>query len=470
MAENAVKADTSRGSAAQDGHAQVGRGVDLGLLALAAALLVLALLLGLTLSGLAISPLVPLLCGAAALALGAFALLHLRGLVRLHLRSLERLRGAVITLAASEDAVLPLLPAESDAESARLHAALGELAARDARDRMAPDARLTAVLGAVTEAVVVITDQGQVSLVNYPAKALFGAERVRVGTSVFAALKRDPVVAALARSEKSGGVEACELESVDGGRLTAWVSALAEHGGAVLCFQADLQARHQAELEHDLALHDQPPPAAAIGDATRLDALPVVVLDTETTGLDVETDRIVSVGAVRLHGLRVYRSRSLDRLVRPGQPIPPSSTAVHGITDDMVADAETFETVFAELRGLLEGCVVVGHNLPFDLAMLRRECALAGIDWQPPRFLDTLPIVVALDPELANFDLEGLAARFGVDIHGRHTALGDSLVTAEIYRRLLPQLIEAGVTTLAEAEAFTQRASMVLKRQRQAGW
>ena len=452
------------------GQAETGRGVDLGLLALAAALIVLAVLLGLALAGVGLPASVLLLAGAAALALAAFALLHLRGLVRLHLRTLERLRGAVVTLAASEDAVMPLLPAESDAESARLYAALSDLAARDARDRLAPDSRLTAVLGAVTEAVLVITDQGQISLVNYPAKALFGAERVRVGTSVFAALKRDPVAAALARSEDSGGLEACDLETVDGGKLTAWVSTLAEHGGAVLCFQADLQARHQAVLEHDLALHDEPPPATPIGDETRLDALPVVVLDTETTGLDVESDRIVSIGAVRLHGLRVYRSRSLDRLVQPGLPIPPRSTAIHGITDAMVADAEGFATVFAELQALLEGCVVVGHNVPFDLAMLRRECGLAGVDWPALRYLDTLPIVVALDPHLADFDLEGLAERFGVDVHGRHTALGDSLVTAEIYRRLVPQLIETGVTTLAEAEAFAARAKAVLKRQQKAGW
>ena len=446
------------------------RGIERGLLSLAVFSFILFLLLALALSGDSLPPLSLLFAGAVTLALTIFALLYIRNVLRLHLQTLERLRGTMVTLAASESAVVPLLPEESDAESARLHAALGDLAARDARDRGMPDTRLTAVLGAVTEAVLVITDQGQISLVNYPAKALLGAERVRVGTSVFAALKRDPLDAAMSRSSRESDVVACELESVDGGRLTAWVSSLAEHGGAVICFQADLAARHRAELEHDLALHDRPPAAPAIADDTPLDGLPVVVLDTETTGLDVTSDRIVAIGAVRLHGTRVYRSRSIDRLVQPGMPIPPRSTAVHGITDAMVADAEGFAAVFAPLRAMLEGCIVVGHNVPFDLAMLRRECALAGIDWQPPRALDTLPIMVAFDPALSAFDLEDLALHFGVEVRGRHTALGDSLVTAEIYARLVPQLMAAGVRSLAEAEAYAQRATAVLEKQKEAGW
>ena len=68
-------------------------------------------------------------------------------------------------------------------------------------------------------------------------------------------------------------------------------------------------------------------PADPVTEATLLMDLPVTVLDTETTGLDVTRDRIVSIGTVRLHGGRIYRSATFDRLVRPGIPIPPRSTA-----------------------------------------------------------------------------------------------------------------------------------------------
>jgi DNA polymerase III, epsilon subunit and related 3''-5'' exonucleases len=62
-------------------------------------------------------------------------------------------------------------------------------------------------------------------------------------------------------------------------------------------------------LEHDLGLHDLPPDAGKPGEATPLDELPVVSLDTETTGLDVRRDRLLSVGAVHLHGHRLYLGR-----------------------------------------------------------------------------------------------------------------------------------------------------------------
>ena len=61
-----------------------------------------------------------------------------------------------------------------------------------------------------------------------------------------------------------------------------------------------------------------------------------VVLDTETTGLDVKKDSIVSIGGVRMHGQRIFRDVTIDWLVNPGRSIPAASTRIHGITDPMV--------------------------------------------------------------------------------------------------------------------------------------
>jgi len=406
---------------------------------------------------------------AVALVVGLVTLWALHGLVAGHFRSLDRLRGAVVTLAGDPDAVLPLLREETDSEVAVLHAALADLAARRAGERAAPDRRLQAVLGAITEAIVVVTEQGQVSLVNFPAKALFGAEHVRVGTSIYDALDRAALVAAIDKAGRAGKPLAQELRTTQGGRLAARVARLTDHGGAVLSFAAEAR-EHRAEVEHDLALHDQPPEPGALDAATPLGELPILVLDTETTGLDVAQDRVVSIGAVRLHGGRIYRAISFDRLVNPGQPIPPRSTAVHGITDAMVADAAPFEAVFRDLVPLLEGCLLLGHNAPFDIAMLRGECARAGVALQDPPFLDTLLLVAALDPAAEALGLEHLAERFGVDVHGRHTALGDCLVTAEVFARLLPQLQDRGVVTLGDAQDFSAQARRILKEQKRAGW
>jgi len=405
--------------------------------------------------------------GAASL-VGAFALWHLFTGISRHFRNLERLRGALVMLADNTHAVLPM-DRDGDVEVGRLRDALADLVARYAEERATPDRRLGAVLASRAEALVGITEQGQVSLVNAPGKELLGAERVRAGTSVFAALERDSVIAAMARAGDQGQPVEVTLTTVDGGALRARVVGLDEHGGAVLSFPAP-GTRHRAELEHDLALHDRPPEVRPAAEATPLRELDVTVVDTETTGLDPARDRIVSLGAVRVHGARIYRGVGFDRLINPGMPIPARSVAVHGITDGMVADADPFPRVFEDFVGLLSGTVLVGHNVAFDLAMLRRECARAGRSWADPPFLDTLLLAAALDLDLPGLSLEALAEFFAVDVHGRHTALGDSLVTAEIYVRMLPRLREAGVTTFGQALALSRRARGVIARQKAAGW
>ena len=87
---------------------------------------------------------------------------------------------------------------------------------------------------------------------------------------------------------------------------------------------------------------------------------------------------------------------------------------------------------------------MIGHNIPFDITMVQRECTVAGLDWQPPAFIDVFPLTIALEPGLPGYSLDALADWLGVEIRGRHTALGDTLVTAEVYQRLLPRLAAAG--------------------------
>jgi len=92
------------------------------------------------------------------------------------------------------------------------------------------------------------------------------------------------------------------------------------------------------------------------------------------------------------------------------------------------------------------------------------------VEWNEPPWLDTLLLAAALDPDIPELSLDALAARVGVSVHGRHTALGDSLVTAEVFARLLPRLHDRDVTTLGQARAFSRRATAILKAQEKAGW
>ena len=227
-----------------------------------------------------------------------------------------------------------------------------------------------------------------------------------------------------------------------------------------------------AGVSRSLRNRTQPPLPAygPVSAATPLISLPVLVFDCETTGLVVACDRIVSVGGVRMQGPHIVRDNTIDRLVDPQRPIPARSTAIHGITDAMVADADPFPAHWPELEAAMRDTVLVGHNIAFDIAHLRRAAHRAGIAWRPPPALDTMLLAAVLEPRAGSVEFEAVAARFGVSVRGRHTALGDSLVAAEIFARLIPRLAERKVTTLGEATAFGQRAKAFVRRQRAAGW
>jgi DNA polymerase-3 subunit epsilon len=306
-----------------------------------------------------------------------------------------------------------------------------------------------------------------VSLVNGAAKAAF-ADRVGIGTSIFDALDRESFAAAMAEARRVGRPRAVELRDVAGGEISATLAVLPDGGAVVTC--PAWEASGGGTLEQDLRLHERPPPRGALTPDTPLDLLPAVSLDTETTGLDAVRDRVVSLAAVPMHGTRIFRADAIDRLIDPGMPIPARSTAIHGISDAMVDGAPRIAEVAAELAPLLEGVVVIGHSIGFDLKILRCEAERCGSAWREPVRLDTAQLAAVLLPDLADLNLETIAEELGVSLVGRHTALGDALAAAEIFAQLLPLMHEVGARTLADAEALAARAVHLRKAQRQAGW
>lgn len=384
-----------------------------------------------------------------------------------HFARIERLRRTVMLL--GEHGV-PMPPPRLGRREAldRLELAIGELGGHEIARRESRDRRLGVVLGALDQAILVVTPQGQISLVNAAAKSLFG-EHVAPGLSVFELFERRSFARTLDQAAAAAVPQEAELLSARGDRVAATVTDLGEEMGALLRFAAG-EAAFRRHLEHDLALHDRPPDRRPISHDMVLTELPILVFDTETTGLDVATDRIVSAGGVRMHGLRIFPTHTFDILCDPEIPIPPRSTAIHGITDAMVARAPKFIDIADRIATACREMVVVGHNIGFDMAMIDREMKLAGLDWVRPVTLDTLNLYAALRPDATKLDLETVAADLGIEIRGRHTALGDALMTAEIFRRIVPMLAGAGIVTLAAAIGFALRPKEVVRRQRTAGW
>jgi DNA polymerase-3 subunit epsilon len=392
-----------------------------------------------------------------------------------HFDELERLRGLLLVAAGRDGPLPPDWPAlgEPGLEATELGSAARRAIQAHREHGGRTDEKLAAVVAAAAEGLLVMTEAGLVSLVNAAALEVLGAQAVAVGTSIYAALERDHMVDIEHRARQTGEAITAELLLVDGRRIDALVAPLGEHGGFVVSLLHREPGRRGRVL-HDLTLHDSPPEveigAEILPHDWRLDSLPVLVFDCETTGLDVAIARVISLGAVRAHGHRFYPRVNLDSLVNPGMPIPRQSTAIHGIADGMVADAPDFIAGWPALAEMIEGAVVVGHSIGFDLAILKAECDRHGLDWRVPPALDTALLYSALYPKEKEIGLENLAERFGVEIEGRHTALGDALVTAEIWIALMAQLIDRGIDTYGAARKFSMNAGVLLTQQRQAGW
>lgn len=210
--------------------------------------------------------------------------------------------------------------------------------------------------------------------------------------------------------------------------------------------------------------------AKPLSGATPLLALDAVAVDTETTGLDTRTARIVQIGARRLVRGTVTQDEGLDLLVNPGIPIPVLSSRIHGIHDRTVATAPPFADAWQRLSDWVNGCVVVGHSIGYDLAVFERECGRAGIAFTRPRSLCVRLLAAIANPMLPDYSLETIASWLGVSIQGRHSALGDASAAADLLVALVPKLAERGIRTLAEAERASLSMSGEIGRQHEAGW
>jgi DNA polymerase-3 subunit epsilon len=233
-------------------------------------------------------------------------------------------------------------------------------------------------------------------------------------------------------------------------RQTAWfrfLLPLGEPAGAVAPRAQPVAARPEY---YDFDLFERVDTRGELGEQ-RLATLAYTVFDTETTGLEPSAgDEIISIGAVRIVNGRLLKHDVFEQLVNPRRSISRESTLVHGIDARALAGQPTIEEVLPRLHRFCEDTVLVAHNAAFDMRFLEIKEAKAGVRFAQP-VLDTLLLAAIVHPSQDDHNLDTLAARFGVRVIGRHTALGDALVTGEVFLRLLPLLAERGIVTLGQA-------------------
>ena len=186
---------------------------------------------------------------------------------------------------------------------------------------------------------------------------------------------------------------------------------------------------------------------------TPLRKLTYVVFDTETTGLHPSKgDEIIQLGAIRIVNGQLLYHEVIDQLVDPKRFVPQESVAIHGIQPALLQGQPTIDKVLPHFHTFSENSVLVAHNAAFDMRFLQLQEEKTGIIFDNP-VLDTLLLSSIIHPNQDSHSLDGLAERLNVTIVGRHTALGDAIVTGEVLVKLIPLLEAHEIYTLADALA-----------------
>jgi DNA polymerase-3 subunit epsilon len=192
-------------------------------------------------------------------------------------------------------------------------------------------------------------------------------------------------------------------------------------------------------------------------DDRPLSELAYTVFDTETTGLNPSGgDEIIQIGAARIVNRRLLGSEFFDHLVDPQRTLSVESIRIHGITPDLLVGQPTIATVLPAFHAFCADTVLVAHNAAFDMRFLQMKEEGLGVRFEQP-VLDTLLLSAVIHPNQEMHRLEAIAERLGVSVIGRHTALGDAMVTGEVFLKMLPLLAAMGIHTLHQAREASEQ-------------
>ena len=324
--------------------------------------------------------------------------------------------------------------------------------------------QLTAVLSEIPVAVLMVSEDHRIVLYDgQAAHALEAIGPLCLGLPVFDYLDEDQITRALSEMAEQGRSNAdLRLSTRDGTRVfEAHLRRFEGQAGYMVTLQTEPDATAQRPLVFDFDLFSRAAPAS-MRDA-KLNDLTLVIFDTETTGLLPDKDEVVQIGAVRAVNGRLVAGEVFDTLVNPGRKIPPTSTAVHGISDDMVADAPPMAQAGARFHQFARGAVLVAHNAPFDMAFMQRWAQGAGKTFDNP-VMDTVLLSAVLFGASAEHTLDAIADRLDVTIPDvvRHTALGDAYATAAVLLKMLAMLQARGIETFGEALTEMQKHTRIL--------
>jgi DNA polymerase-3 subunit alpha (Gram-positive type) len=188
-----------------------------------------------------------------------------------------------------------------------------------------------------------------------------------------------------------------------------------------------------------------------------------VVFDIETTGFSSDRDRIIEIGAVRYENGK--ESARFSEFINPRIPIPYRITNLTSITDEMVMGAEDVTGILPKFIDFCQGCVLVGHNVQFDISFIRKNARDLNLAC-PFTTIDTMEMARVLLPGHKSYNLDAVGKMLDVQNRHHHRAVDDADATAEIFEKLLALYEKQGIETLGGINHSADENPDVIRRLR----
>jgi DNA polymerase III epsilon subunit family exonuclease len=209
-------------------------------------------------------------------------------------------------------------------------------------------------------------------------------------------------------------------------------------------FPAGMNASTETSASEDFALrrmvHHVVPPTLSLTET------PLVLFDTETTGLDSDLDRIIEFGALKIIGGKVVDE--FWSFVSTDIELSQNIVNLTQITQDMLEGAPDIGQVLPKFLDFIKGSVIVAHNADFDMSMLKASANRLGYEINWPAFC-TVKLARKVLPGLPNYKLDTLAEHFKLTFEARHRAVGDVKVLNGVLQEILENE-ELGICTWAD--------------------
>lgn len=209
------------------------------------------------------------------------------------------------------------------------------------------------------------------------------------------------------------------------------------------------------------ALRGQVERKIAIDPRTPIEEVDYVAFDTELTGLDPKRDTIISIGAVKLRGGRIFPGKVFYRLVQPESELRPEGVVVHELMHSDLEEADRASDVLVDFVEFVGDSVLLGHFVHIDVGFVSRAMKrIFGVGLKRSA-VDTATLhdwLIENDSRFAAHhggisvkkNLFSTATRYGIDVNRAHDALFDAFVTAQLFQRFLGFLPANGVRTVKE--------------------